>query len=84
MLMSRHGECAPIAVLARKVPDMGPVTSPGQFVQVLQAKGFEVERTDIPGGGVLVIVSRLELSPMFVRYESCTAFDRKDPKVPRD
>ena len=80
MLLSRHGECADISVLARKVPDMGPVTSPGQFVRVLQAKGFDVKRTDIPGGAVQVTVPALELSPIFVRYESCTAFDRKVPK----
>ena len=80
MLMSRHGECAEISILARKVPDMGTVTSPEQFVRVLQVKGFDVKRTDIPGVGVEVRVPELELSPIFVRYETCTAFDRKVPK----
>ncbi|MFA6149417.1 MAG: hypothetical protein WC899_14535 [bacterium] len=79
MLMSRHGECAPIAVLARKVPDMGPVTSPGHFLQVLQSKGIAAERIDHSGDAVQVNVPQLELSPMFVRYETCTAFDRKIP-----
>jgi len=80
MLMSRHGECAEISILARKVPDMGLVTSPDQFVRVLQAKGYDVRRTDIPGAGVEVNVPEVGLSPIFVRYETCTGFDRKVPK----
>lgn len=80
MLMPRHGECAEISVLARKIPDIGRVTSPEQFVRLLQAKGFDVKRTDIPGGGVEVDAPELGLSPVFVRYETCSGFDGKVPK----
>lgn len=83
MLLSRHMVCAPISVLARKVPDMGTVTSPDQFVRMLQARGYDMKRTDVPGAGVAVEVPALGLSPMFVPYESCTEFERKDPKVGR-
>ena len=41
-LMSRHGECADIISLKRKVPDLGDIRDPDAFVQRMNDKGYQV------------------------------------------
>lgn len=39
LLMARHGECAQINSLERKVPDPGDVRDPFAFIQLMRNKG---------------------------------------------
>jgi len=39
LFMARHGECAQINSLERKVPDLGDVRDPSAFIQLMRDKG---------------------------------------------
>jgi len=39
-LMSRHGECAEIGSLKRKVPDLGEVRDPFAFIKLMRIRGI--------------------------------------------
>ncbi len=59
-LMSRHGQCAEIKVLERKVPNLGDVTSPDTFVNLIEGRGYDVAVNEMPeldGNAVQVNVS---------------------------
>lgn len=74
-LMARHGECSPIAVLAREFPDMGPVAGPEAFVSFVRAKGLDVTFRVVPvqgGSAWEVRVPQKELSLMFVTAGVCS------------
>ena len=46
-LMSRHGECADIASLKRKIPDLGEVRDPAAFIQLMRVKGDQVTVNEV-------------------------------------
>lgn len=74
LLMSRHGECAEVGVLKRKVPDLGEVTDPGAFVSFMRRKGYEVTVTPVSvprGKAQEVKVPQKELFLIFVTSEMC-------------
>lgn len=74
LLMGRHGECAPIATLRRKVPDLGEVNDPQAFAAFMRNKGFEVTATQqaLPKGKYWeLVVPAKELSLVFVTPELC-------------
>ena len=76
-LISRHGQCTEIKVLERKVTDLGDVTSPDRFVNLMNSRGYTVVATEIPelkGDAVRVNVPAKGLSVIFVRKLLCKGF----------
>jgi hypothetical protein len=75
-LMGRHGECAPIASLKRKIPDLGGVTGPQAFAELMRANGYAatITRQPLPRGAAFeVVVPAKELALVFVSAELCAA-----------
>jgi len=73
-LMSRHGACAEIGVLKRKVPDLGEVNDPDAFARFMRQKGYEVTSTKVSvprGKAQEVKVPQKELFLVFVTSEMC-------------
>ncbi|MBW2689887.1 MAG: hypothetical protein JRC99_08155 [Deltaproteobacteria bacterium] len=76
-LMSRHGECAEIRVLQRKIPDMDNIEDPQSFIMLMEGKGYEVissESKELQGLALDVKVPEKELSLMFVKGSICKEF----------
>ena len=76
-LMSRHGQCAGIKVLERKIPDLGDVTSPDTFVNLMEDRGYDVavnEMSELNGNAVQVNVPEKGLSVIFVKTLLCKGF----------
>ena len=76
-LMSRHGQCAGIKVLERKIPDLGDVTSPDTFVNLMEDREYDVAVTEMPklnGNAVQVNVPEKGLSVIFVKTLLCKGF----------
>jgi hypothetical protein len=85
-LMSRHGECVAIASIERKVPDIGDIDTPQEFVAHMERKGIEVisndlyakERKGLQGIAFDIKIPSEGLSLMFVKRFMCKEFiDRK-------
>jgi len=79
-LMSRHGECAEIQSLKRKVPDLGDVRDPSAFIKLMRDKGYQVMPNEVstPNGKVVEVkVPEQELSLMFVTSEVCQPSGRE-------
>jgi hypothetical protein len=75
-LMSRHGECAPIAALKRKIPDLGDIRDPRAFAEFMRQKGFQVTSSPIAvprGRAEAVDVPAKSLALMFVTADGCGA-----------
>jgi len=80
LLMSRHGECAEVGVLKRKVPDLGDVRDPDAFVRFMREKGYEVTvtRVSVPGGKAQEVkVPQKELFLTFVTPEMCSGHEAR-------
>lgn len=76
-LMSRHGECARIDSLARRIPDLGAVADPRSFVATMRGKGYAatiVEHALPKGAAFEVRVPEKELSLLFVTADVCGSF----------
>jgi hypothetical protein len=76
MLMARHGECAPVSSLKRKVPDLGEIADPQGFAEFMRRKGLEVRavQRSLPKGQYWeVSVPAYELGLVFVTQELCQA-----------
>jgi hypothetical protein len=72
--MSRHGECAEIQSLERKVPDLGDVRDPSAFIKFMRDKGCQVTVNEVStpkGKAVEVKVPEGKLFSMFVTPEVC-------------
>jgi hypothetical protein len=79
-LVSRHGECAEIKVLEKKIPDLSGVDSPATFIKVVQERGYEVavkEIRELNGNAVQVDVPAKGLAVMFVKKELRKEFIQK-------
>jgi hypothetical protein len=75
MLMARHGECAEIGTLERRVPNLGNVASPTAFVERMRRDGLQViaePLADTGGKAVQVKVPEKNLSLVFVMQELCS------------
>lgn len=73
-LMSRHGDCAEVSVLKRKVPDLGGVSDPQAFASLMRQKGYEVisTRVSVPKGKMQEVnVPQKALFLIFVTSEVC-------------
>ncbi len=76
-LMSRHGECAQIATLQRKVSDLPAIEDPVSFSRYMRARGYTVIEQDLelPGVGAIQIeVVELSLNPIFVTEPVCNNY----------
>ena len=79
-LMARHGECAKIESLKRKIPDLGAVTDPQSFAALMRKNGYAttIIQQPLPNGAAFeVIVPAKELSLVFVTAELCTTFSAR-------
>lgn len=77
-LFGRHGECADVAVLKRRLPDLPAITGPDEFVRYLRAKGVQYTEQPHPvpaGRAVEVQVPDRGLALVFVTAEMCPAGD---------
>ena len=75
MLMARHGECAEIATLERRIPGLGSVASPAAFAERMRRDGLRVisePLADTGGKAVQVKVPEKNLSLVFVMQELCS------------
>ena len=75
--MSRHGECAEIRSLQRKIPDMGSIKDPRSFVAFMEGKGHKVisnEMKALQGKAFQVSVPEKELGLIFVKGSVCKEF----------
>jgi len=73
-LMSRHGECADVEVLKRKIPDLGEISDPDAFASFMRQKGYEVtsSRLSVPKGKAQEVnVPQKDLFLIFVTAELC-------------
>lgn len=78
--MARHGECAEIGSLERKVPDLGDVRDPSAFIQLMRDKGYQLKVNEVlmPNGkAVEVQVPEQELSLIFITSEICQQSGRE-------
>jgi hypothetical protein len=74
MLMARHGECAEVASLKRRIPDLGDVADSVAFADKMRRSGHQVTSSDVavPGGkAVEVKVPEKGLALLFVTAELC-------------
>ena len=75
--MARHGECAPVESLRRKLPDMPDmpeIDTPSAFVALMEAAGHQVtsHALAIPHGQAFAIdVPELSLHLIFVERAIC-------------
>lgn len=74
-LMARHGECAEISSLLRKIPDLGAPESPNEFVEIMKNRGLGVDQTPLSlphGEAVELNVTELSLNLIFVTSDLCS------------
>jgi hypothetical protein len=79
-LMSRHGDCAEVGVLQRKVPDLGEIRDPDAFASFMRKKGYEVTSTRVSvadGKAREVNVPQKELFLIFVTSEMCRSAEAR-------
>ena len=72
--MARHGECAKIETLKRKISDLGAVSDPQSFLALMRKNGYAATLTQQPvpkGAAFEVLVPAKELSLLFVTAELC-------------
>lgn len=79
-LMSRHGDCAEVGVLKRKVPDLGEASDPDAFVSFMRQKGYDVTsaQVSVPKGAAQEVkVPQKELFLLFVTSEMCSGHETR-------
>lgn len=72
--MGRHGECAPVASLKRKVPDLGTIADPQSFAAHMRQNGYATTVTPhvlANGTAFKVAVPAKELALIFVTTNMC-------------
>jgi hypothetical protein len=81
-LLARHGECAPVASLKRKLPDFGYSSDPHSIADQLRKDGYQVTLKPISvtnGTAYEMIVPEKALSLVFVDAGLCgSSFPPKD------
>jgi hypothetical protein len=74
LLMSRHGDCAEIETLKRKIPQMPNVQDPSAFTTAMRNRGYSVSTVANPalnGQAVQIDVAELSLNLIFVKEALC-------------
>ena len=74
-LMARHGECAEISSLERKIPILSGVDTLDAFLGLMKSRGLSVNQQPLSlpkGSAVEVSVAELSLSLIFVTAELCS------------
>ena len=72
--MSRHGDCAEIAILKRKIPDFPEIKDPVSFSRLMETRGHVVieKPLELPSGDAIQIdVAELSLNLIFVTEPLC-------------
>lgn len=73
-LLARHGGCARVESLKRKVPDLGAVSDPHGFADSMRKSGHKVALSQMPvpkGQAYEAAVPAKGLSLVFVTSEMC-------------
>jgi hypothetical protein len=73
-LLSRHGECARVQSLKRKIPELGEISDPQAFAALMRKGGHKVTITQTPtdkGTAYEIVVPERNLSVIFVPSEMC-------------
>ena len=73
-LLARHGECATVESLKRKVPDLGEINDPHAFAALMRKNGHKVtlSQMSVPKGRAYeVAVPAKDLSLVFVTSDMC-------------
>ena len=73
-LMSRHGECAELATLKRKISDLPEIEDPVSFSKLMRTRGYTVNEQplEVPGAKAIQIdVAELSLNLTFVTAPLC-------------
>jgi hypothetical protein len=76
LLMGRHGECAPLASLARKGAEFHGLQTPYQLIDKMRAAGHQVEVKEhtSPNGPMMEVrVAAKDIAVMAVTAETCKA-----------
>jgi hypothetical protein len=76
-LMARHGECAEIKSLERKIPGIGSIEDPKSFALFMKNRGYKVnanEHKDFQGKAIQVNIPVKELGLIFVKGSLCKKF----------
>jgi len=75
-LMARHGECAPIAVLERKLAGVSTLKHPDELVSHMRGQGLNVEvvSRDLNMGIVEIKVPEKALSLVLVQASLCREY----------
>ncbi len=79
-LMSRHGECAKIKSLERKIPNLDGIDTPASFERLMRDRGFQVQIREMPeteGSAFEVLVPEKGLALLFVKQPLCKGFMEK-------
>ena len=79
-LMSRHGECAKIKSLERKIPNLDGIDTPASFERLMRDRGFQVQIREMPeteGRAFEVLVPEKGLALLFVKRPLCKGFIEK-------
>ncbi len=74
-LLARHGECAEVETLKRKVPDLGAINDPHAFALFMRGKGYAVvlNPMTLPRGQAYEVrVPEKELFLIFVTAPICS------------
>jgi len=74
-LLARHGECADVSTLKRRVPELGEINDPQAFAALMRGQGYEVTAApvEVPSGKAFEIkVPQKALALMFVTAELCS------------
>jgi len=72
--MSRHGECAEIETLKRKVSDLPEIEDPVSFSTLMRTRGYTVneQALEVPGAKAIQIdITELSLNLTFVTAPLC-------------
>lgn len=79
-LMSRHGECAEIKSLQRKIPDIDNIDDLQSFTLFMERKGHKVisnELKETQGKAFQVDIPEKDLSLIFVKSTMCKEYISK-------
>ena len=74
MLMSRHGECADISALKRKVPNLPEVSDVSSLIDFFNSEGHSVQSKELPGSegrAYQVDIPDMSLNLVLVRESLC-------------
>jgi len=81
MLMSRHGECAELESLKRKLPNMPNISEMSSLIDFFKSEGYSVESKLFPNtknGAYQIDVPDLSLNLMLVRESFCETMVTRD------